>query len=829
MKKRYLFVCFILFLLIVGSVNAVEINSKTKGYLSYGDIYCYNNTTGAYTETTSSTTYCSSHNTYFKKLRIVDQDNNSTTKTAYCVQASIDFPRENNASYHYVDYNQTVAGQAWTKKKAYVAAQVIQVINGLNISDEKKYVYTFSALNRYLSFNSSKDFSSGDKIKEYIEQAQKNYTDRSVTSKKMNALTVTTSTFTKNGDYYTGYVDININYNGVTSKAVGGEEYKTATYKFTFGNECKVYLNSSMTSAFDGDITVSAGKTRKVRLWVKINSDDIIAGADNTIAEIVGTANVNRPIARLWDYDYEDTKGQQQMLLTVGTETTTLTEVDGIVIYAEPVYPQDENELPSKTLVVKKVDEYGSLLKGANIGVSFAGKTCSITADKNTCSISVDNVTDTELEYQIVENSAPEGYLKISNFNAKVQFGTTKDICYALEKANADNESDLELWKETVLEDCNVNYISKDVCVDDNGDIVSMNSEGGCGSVSIPENQETLPEYKIENRCFVGEDSASLTADDLATDQNKCSYVYSSVHVNGNVVQVAIENTLNSVKFSKRNESDEDISDAKLKVCDATSYKANGTKCEAYTTVDETKVEWYSGKGATTFNGFKAGDYYLIEENSAAGYILNATPVLFNVSGDGVVTYKSGPGSLEDGTVVFKNSPTKLSISKQDMVTSKEIPGAKLSICLTDNDNSLLEDTAGNCVVAELANGEDATWISTEKVHQVVGLAAGTYYLVEELAPNGYSTAEAIMFTLKEDGTLVDKDGNSLKEQKIVMYDKRIEEVKTGQLSLYIVIGMLAGVVVLGGGTYYYITHKNSVVTSKSTVKIRKRRIHKKN
>ena len=54
------------------------------------------------------------------------------------------------------------------------------------------------------------------------------------------------------------------------------------------------------------------------------------------------------------------------------------------------------------------------------------------------------------------------------------------------------------------------------------------------------------------------------------------------------------------------------------------------------------------------------------------------------------------------------------------------------------------------------------------------------------------------------------------------MYDKKLEEVKTGMFSLYVVGGIFVVVASIGFGTYYYMGKKNSIVKSS---KIRKRKI----
>ena len=77
---------------------------------------------------------------------------------------------------------------------------------------------------------------------------------------------------------------------------------------------------------------------------------------------------------------------------------------------------------------------------------------------------------------------------------------------------------------------------------------------------------------------------------------------------------------------------------------------------------------------------------------------------------------------------------------------------------------------------------------------------------------------------MKSDGTLTDKNGKSLANNKLTMHDKKIQEVKTGMDKLYKVLIILLAVAVLGGISYYLIIKKNK---PSMTPKIRKRKIHK--
>ena len=84
------------------------------------------------------------------------------------------------------------------------------------------------------------------------------------------------------------------------------------------------------------------------------------------------------------------------------------------------------------------------------------------------------------------------------------------------------------------------------------------------------------------------------------------------------------------------------------------------------------------------------------------------------------------------------------------------------------------------------------------------------------------------MFTLQRDGTLVDKDGNKIDSNKLVMQDRTIEEVKTGRA--IIIIAIVLGLGAVGAGTYYYTKTTGNLVFAGSNIisnKIRRRRMHK--
>ena len=83
---------------------------------------------------------------------------------------------------------------------------------------------------------------------------------------------------------------------------------------------------------------------------------------------------------------------------------------------------------------------------------------------------------------------------------------------------------------------------------------------------------------------------------------------------------------------------------------------------------------------------------------------------------------------LDDATVIMQDDITKVQISKKDLTTKEELPGAELII--TDEKGSEID-----------------RWISTDAPHYMEKLPAGKYTLTEVTAPDGYAFAESVPFT----------------------------------------------------------------------------------
>ena len=91
----------------------------------------------------------------------------------------------------------------------------------------------------------------------------------------------------------------------------------------------------------------------------------------------------------------------------------------------------------------------------------------------------------------------------------------------------------------------------------------------------------------------------------------------------------------------------------------------------------------------------------------------------------------------------FENEPTTVEITKSDLATCEEIPGAHLKV--TDKDGNVVD-----------------SWISTTDPHVIKELVVGQEYTLTETKPaDGYVTAESITFTIE----------NTAEVQKQEMFD----------------------------------------------------------
>ena len=213
-----------------------------------------------------------------------------------------------------------------------------------------------------------------------------------------------------------------------------------------------------------------------------------------------------------------------------------------------------------------------------------------------------------------------------------------------------------------------------------------------------------------------------------------------SISDDGEVIEITAENKPVTVEISKR-----DVYGNELVGAEMVLENADG----------ETVDKWTSDGTNHIVSKLGAGEYVLKEIAAPDGYVI-ATDIKFTVDVYGNVTVENVDSTAVSDNgyplIVMVDDTTKVRISKQDVTTGEELPGATLQII----------DENGN-VVEE--------WVSTNEPHMIEGkLIAGKEYTLKEIiAPEGYEVTNEIKFTVNADGTVTE----------VVMYNEHTPDLET--------------------------------------------------
>lgn len=141
------------------------------------------------------------------------------------------------------------------------------------------------------------------------------------------------------------------------------------------------------------------------------------------------------------------------------------------------------------------------------------------------------------------------------------------------------------------------------------------------------------------------------------------------------------------------------------------------------------------------------GKYYVKEIYAPAGFVTTDEIKEFTFE------YQGEDTAEVSYAFTFEDEPTTVEITKSDLTTGKELPGAKLQVI--DESGKIVDE-----------------WVSEKEPHVIKELAVGkTYSLVETKPADGYVTAESVAFTIE----------NTAKIQKVEMKDDvtKVEISKT--------------------------------------------------
>ncbi len=227
----------------------------------------------------------------------------------------------------------------------------------------------------------------------------------------------------------------------------------------------------------------------------------------------------------------------------------------------------------------------------------------------------------------------------------------------------------------------------------------------------------------------------------------------------GSVQQVFIKNNYTYVSIADQKISiDLSIKGYKIEIKDSA-----GKVVDSYTS---------DGKVHTT-DELPVGRYTIEEVEAPAGYVCYPSPI---------EVYVPEKGTVGANELYFPNDYTKVQISKEDITTNKELPGAEIEI--HDENGDVIEK-----------------WTSTDTPHEIDRLPVGKYELVETIAPEGYTLQEnAISFEVLETGEI----------QSCIMYNQPKVEVPNTADNANIVTYLCGIVIVLCGiGLILYNVHEH--------------------
>ena len=213
-----------------------------------------------------------------------------------------------------------------------------------------------------------------------------------------------------------------------------------------------------------------------------------------------------------------------------------------------------------------------------------------------------------------------------------------------------------------------------------------------------------------------------------------------SISEDGEVIEITAENKPVTVEISKRDVYGNELKGAKMQIIDSEGNIVD---------------EWTSDGTDHIVTKIPVGNYTLKEIAAPDGYVI-ATDIKFTVDvyGNVMVENVDFTAVSDNGNplIAMVDDTTKVRISKRDITTGEELPGATLQII----------DENGN-VVEE--------WVSTDEAHFIEGklIAGKEYTLRETIAPDGYEIANEISFTVNEDGSVTE----------VVMYDEHTPDLET--------------------------------------------------
>lgn len=373
---------------------------------------------------------------------------------------------------------------------------------------------------------------------------------------------------------------------------------------------------------------------------------------------------------------------------------------DGL-INGEKNYSMTVTNQPNHLEISKKTED-GKMLSGAKMEVRSINEDGSETI--------IDSWETDENAHLI--SALPAGNYRLIELEAPAGYAVAPEISFAVSNS-------METQKIDMVDDHLVVHVTKkDIATDQmlSGAELAVKDTGGNVVAQWISTEETYSVNLLEGEYVLTE----VTAPEGYVKADDIHFIVSSERSEQDLVMYSYPKT--KVVITKLDaETQKAVSGALLGI-----YGSDGSEIGKWVTT-ETPYELLMNPGEYTLRELEAPAEYVSAED---------------------ITFKIQPDSYKEiKAITMVDTPIRVTISKKDLITGEEIPGAKLRI--TDSEGQVEKE-----------------WKSDKEPVEFI-LAKGTHTLSEISAPKGYEVADAVTIEVLD----------TAEEQNFTIYDMPIDEL----------------------------------------------------